>query len=104
MKPIYQMSYEEFKDYCWRTWGIMVSRGYISDAVTGRVTDHRESEIVIKLPTLYEDEDGTMKANFKEPTEIKFRRLRDAIGYISKKRKNEVMKPYFKTMEGIMKL
>lgn len=103
-KPIYQMSYEEFKKLCWESWGIMISCGWISDESTGRVKDHRESEIVIKMPTINfgDDEDGEAKPDFKITTDVKFRRLRDAIGYISKKRKNPVTRNYFDLMYRFM--
>ena len=102
-KPIYQMSYEEFKKLCWESWGIQVSCGWISDATTGRVKDRRESEIVIKMPTInFGDEGEEAKPNFKITTDAKFRRLRDAIGYISKKRKNPVTRNYFDLMYRLM--
>ena len=103
-KPIYQMSYEEFKKLCWESWGIMVSCGWISDANTGRVKDHRESEIIIKMPTISFGDNGEEEAkpDFKLTTDVKFRRLRDAIGYISKKRKNPVTRNYFDVMYRFM--
>lgn len=104
-KPIYQMNYEEFKKLCWESWGIMVSCGWISDVDTGRVKDHRESEIVIKMPTINFGDDGNdeAKPDFKITTDVKFRRLRDAIGYISKKRKNPVTRNYFDLMYRFMR-
>ena len=104
-KPIYQMSYEEFKKLCWESWGIMISCGWISDASTGRVKDHRESEIIIKMPTINFLGDGEYleaRPDFKITTDVKFRRLRDAIGYISKKRKNPVTRNYFDVMYRFM--
>ena len=95
MKPIYQMNYEEFKKHCWNKWGIMVSMSYIRDH-TGKVVDHRESEITVKLPTI--NEDGTI--NLVDTTEMRFRRLRDSIEFVSKKRK--ILKDYFKVLEQEM--
>ena len=103
LKPIYQMKYDEFKEHCWKTWGIMVSCQWISDAVTGKVNDHRESEIKIMMPTVNFDEEGNPVPDFKNTTDVTFRRLRDAIGYISKKRKNELTRNYFKVMQEFMK-
>lgn len=97
MKSIYQMSYEEFKKLCWNKWGIMVTQTFIQD-VNGKIVDHRSWETIIKLPTI--NEDGTI--DLINTTDIRFRRLRDTIEYVSKKRKNELMKPYFKALEREM--
>ena len=95
MKPIYQMNYEEFRKHCWNKWGILVSMSYITD-YTGKVVDHRQSQITVELPTV--NEDGTI--DLINTTEARFRRLRDSIEYVSKKRK--LLKDYFKILEREM--
>lgn len=103
-KPIYQMSYDEFKKMCWDRWGILISCGFISDAVTGRIKDHRESEITVKMPSINYSANGDEEplVDFKNTTVVKFRRLRDAIGYVSKKQKKPVTRNYFDFMERYM--
>ena len=95
MKPIYQMNYEEFKKLCWNKWGIMVTQTFIQD-VNGKIIDHRSWETIIKLPAV--NEDGTI--DLINTTEVRFRRLRDSIEYVSKKRK--LLKDYFKILEREM--
>ena len=96
MKPIYQMSYEEFKKHCWYKWGIMVTQTFVQD-VNGKIVDHRSWETIVKLPAITEE--GTI--DLINTTECRFRTLRDAIGFVSHKRK--IMKDYFKACEREMK-
>lgn len=94
-KPIYQMSYDEFSKHCWNTWGIMVSQKYITD-MDGKIVDHRSWETIVKIPTIKDDG----KIDLINTTVVSFRTLRDAIEYVSKKRK--LMKDFFKACEREM--
>lgn len=96
MKPIYQMNYEEFRDHCWHRWGITIGMGYVTDC-DGRVVDHRTNETTVQTPTIRDD--GTV--DFMDTKIRKFRRLREAIEYVSKSRK--LYKPYFRILEKEMK-
>ena len=89
------MTYEEFRNHCWNKWGICVGMSYITD-YTGKVVDRRQSQITVKLPAVKED--GTI--DLVNTTEVRFRRLRDSIEFVSKKRK--LLKDYFKILEREM--
>lgn len=97
MKPIYQMNYDEFRTMCWNRWGISVSMSYVMD-VNGKIVDHRESEITVKLPEI--NEDGTINL-VNHFLVRRFRRLREAIEFVSKNRK--FLKPRFEAYEREMK-